>query len=84
MTSGGNPINNGDIVDAVEEKDFNFTCSTTIPSQDVTLTTDNAPGSPIDSTRDFYLLDVQRNLTGTVFTCTDDTDTITFTLNVLC
>ena len=85
MTSGGNLINNGDTVDVVEEDDFNFTCSTANAAADVTLITDiDVPGSPFDSTRDFYLIKVQRILTGTVISCTDGTDTITFTLNVLC
>ena len=84
-TSGGNPINNGDTVDIVEEDDFNFTCSTTNIAADVTLITDTViPGSPIDSTRYFYLINVQRILTGTVISCTDGTDTVSFTLNVLC
>ena len=84
MTSGGNPINNEDTVNIVEEDDFNFTCSTSISLADISLTTDiDVPGSPLGSSRDFYLLYVHRNLTGTVFTCTDNTDPITFTLNVL-
>ena len=85
MTSGGNPINNGDTVDIVEEDDFNFTCNTSISLADIDLDTNiDVPGSPLGSTRDFYLLNVQRDLDGTVFTCTDNTDPITFTLNVLC
>ena len=85
MTYGGNPINNGDTVDVVEEDDFNFTCSTTNSAADIGLNTDiDVPGSPLDSTRDFYLINVHRNLTGTEFTCTDNTDLISFTLNVLC
>ena len=85
MTSRGNTINNGDTVDIVEEDDFNFTCSTSNSLTDILLDTDiDVPGSPLGSTRNFYLINVQHNLTGTVFTCTDNTDTITFTLNVLC
>ena len=86
-TSGGNAINNEDTVDIVEEDDFNFTCSTSHTAADITLTVIpdiDVPRSPIDSTRNFYLINVQRNLTGAVFTCTDDTNTVTFTLNVLC
>ena len=85
MTSGGNLINNGDTVNIVEEDNFNFTCSTTNVGADVTLLTDIViPGSPFDSTRDFYLINVQRILIGTVISCTDGTDTVSFTLNVLC
>ena len=85
MTSEGNSINDGDTVDIVEGEDFNFTCSTTDLSVDVTLTADiDIPDSPIASSRDLDLINVQRNLTGTEFTCTDDTVFITFTLNVLC
>ena len=52
---------------------------------DIDLLTDiDVTESPLGSTRDFYLLNVHRNLTGTEFTCTDNTDSITFTLNVLC
>ena len=87
VTSGGNPINNGGTVDVVEEDDFNFTCSTLNTAVDIALTVIpdiDVHGSPIDSTRDFYLINVQHNLTGTVFTCADSIITITFTLNVLC
>ena len=73
-TSGGNPIKNGNTVNIVEENDFNFTCSTTNVAADVTLLTDIViPGSTIDSTRNFYLINVQRILTGTVISCTDGT-----------
>ena len=88
VTSGGNPINNDDTFDIVEEEDFNFTCATSDINVDITLTVTpiiDVPGIPLaGSSRDFYLLNVQRNLTGTEFSCTDDTDTITFTLNVQC
>ena len=87
MTSGGNAINNDDTFDIVEEEDFNFTCATSNDAVDITLTVIpniDVPGSPIGSTRNFYLLNVHRNLTGTVFTCTGDIDPITFTLNVQC
>ena len=85
MTSGGNPINNGDTVDIEEEDDFNFTCTTSMSLADIDLLTDiEVTEGPLGSTRDFYLLNVHRNLTGTEFTCTDNTDSITFTLNVLC
>ena len=85
VTSGRNAINNSYTIDIVEEDDFNFTCSTSNSAVDIGLVTNiDVPGSPLDSTRDFYLLYVHRNLTGTVFTCTDNTDSITFTLNVLC
>ena len=85
VTSGENSISNGDTVNIVEKDDFNFTCSTTKVTADVTLINDIViPGDPSGSTRNFYLLNVQRDLTGTGFTCTDGTDSITFTLNVLC
>ena len=85
MTSGGNTINNGDTVDIDEEDDFNFTCSTSMSLADIDLVTDiDVSGSSSGSSRDFYLLKLHRNLTGTVFTCTDNTNFITFTLNVLC
>ena len=85
VTYGGKHINNGDTIDIVEENDFNFTCSTTNPAVDIDLLTNiHVPGSPLGSTRDFYLLNVHRNLNGTEFTCTDTTNSITFTLNVLC
>ena len=87
MTSGGNPINNDDTVDVVEEEDFNFTCSASNDLAEIALTVVpviEVPGDLSGSTRNFYLLNVQRDLTGTEFTCTDGTDTIRFTLNVLC
>ena len=85
VTSGGNNITEGETVDIVEDADFNFTCSTSNDAVDIILDTDiDVPGSDEGSTRDFYILNVHRNLTGTEFTCTDTTDSITFTLNVLC
>ena len=88
VTSGGTTINNEDTVNIVEEEDFNFTCSTSNTLVEITLTVTpdiKVPGKPnTGSSRNFSLIDVQRNLTGTVFTCTDDTNTVTFTLNVQC
>ena len=84
VTSEGNSITNGETVNRTEGDDFNFTCTTSDAAVDITLNTDiDVPGSPVASTRDFYLLNVQYDLNGVVFTCTDDTDSITFTLNVL-
>ena len=85
VTYEENNIANGETVDIVEDDDFNFTCFTSNEAVDIILNTDiDVPGSRDNYTRDFYLLNVHRNLTGTEFTCTDTTDSITFTLNVQC
>ena len=85
VTYGGNNITNEATVDIIEEEDFNFTCSTSNLAADIAIDTDiDVPGSPDDSTRNFYLINVHRNLTRTMFTCTDGTDAVSFTINVLC
>ena len=85
-TSAGNNITDGETVNRDVEEDFNFTCSTSRTLVDITLTVlpdIDVTGNP-GSIRDFYLIDVQCDLTGTVFTCTDNTDTVSFTLNLEC
>ena len=87
MTSGATPITDGETFNITEGEDFNFTCSTTNTLAEIGLTVvpvTEVPGDLSGSTRNFYILNVQRDLTGTEFTCTDGTDTIRFTLNVQC
>ena len=48
VTSGGNPINNGDTFDIDEGDDFNFTCSTSNLAVDIDLVTNiDVSGSPL-------------------------------------
>ena len=87
MTAGENNIINGETFDIVEEEDFNFTCSTSNSLAEIAFTVMpviNVTGDPSGSTRNFYLLNVQRDLNGTEFNCRDNSDSITFTLNVQC